>query len=98
MGYEWSKDLIHVPFGMVALEEGTMSTRKGRVVFLEDVLKQAVEKTKEIVYEILAEEMDATVRTRKEKLLRYILNNKAFRSGSSAAASPEVRFPRCMSR
>ena len=49
MGYEWSKDLIHVPFGMVALEEGTMSTRKGRVVFLEDVLKQAVEKTKEIV-------------------------------------------------
>ena len=49
MGYEWSKDLIHVPFGMVALEEGTMSTRKGRVVFLEDVFKQAVEKTKEIV-------------------------------------------------
>ena len=49
MGYEWSKDLNHVPFGMVALEEGTMSTRKGRVVFLEDVLKQAVEKTKEIV-------------------------------------------------
>ena len=49
MGYEGSKDLIHVPFGMVALEEGTMSTRKGRVVFLEDVLKQAVEKTKEIV-------------------------------------------------
>ena len=49
MGYEWSKDLIHVPFGMVSLEEGTMSTRKGRVVFLEDVLKQAVEKTKEIV-------------------------------------------------
>ncbi|WP_455543439.1 arginine--tRNA ligase [Intestinibacter sp.] len=49
MGFEWSKDLIHVPFGMVALEEGTMSTRKGRVVFLEDVLKQAVEKTKEIV-------------------------------------------------
>lgn len=49
MGFEWSKDLIHVPFGMVALEEGTMSTRKGRVVFLEDVLKQAVEKTKETV-------------------------------------------------
>ena len=39
--------LLDVPFGMVALEEGTMSTRKGRVVFLEDVLKQAIEKTKE---------------------------------------------------
>ena len=47
VGFEWAKDLIHVPFGMVALEEGTMSTRKGRVVFLEDVLKQAIEKTKE---------------------------------------------------
>ena len=47
MGFEWAKDLIHVPFGMVALEEGTMSTRKGRVVFLEDVLKQAIEKTRE---------------------------------------------------
>ena len=34
------------------------------------------EETKEIVYEILAEEMEETVRTRKEKLLRYILSNK----------------------
>ena len=49
MGFEWSKDLVHTPFGMVALEEGTMSTRKGRVVFLEDVLKQAIEKTRETV-------------------------------------------------
>lgn len=32
--------------------------------------------TKEIAYEILAEEMDKSVRERKEKLLRYILNNK----------------------
>lgn len=47
IGFEWAKDMVHVPFGMVALEEGTMSTRKGRVVFLEDVLKQAIEKTKE---------------------------------------------------
>ncbi len=47
VGFEWAKDMVHVPFGMVALEEGTMSTRKGRVVFLEDVLKQAIDKTKE---------------------------------------------------
>lgn len=49
MGYEWSKDLVHVEFGMVALEEGSLSTRKGNVVFLEDVLKQAVDQTKEII-------------------------------------------------
>ena len=51
MGYEWEKDCIHVPFGLVSLEEGTMSTRHGRVVFLEDVLNNAVEKTLEIMRE-----------------------------------------------
>ncbi|MGL5713641.1 MAG: arginine--tRNA ligase [Paraclostridium sp.] len=51
VGFEWAKDMVHVPFGMVALEEGTMSTRKGRVVFLEDVLKQAIEKTRETMLE-----------------------------------------------
>ncbi|MEG2787380.1 MAG: arginine--tRNA ligase [Romboutsia sp.] len=49
VGFEWAKDMVHVPFGMVALENGTMSTRKGRVVFLEDVLNQAIEKTKETI-------------------------------------------------
>lgn len=51
LGYDWVKDCIHVPFGMVSLEEGTMSTRSGRVVFLEDVLNKAVEKTREIISE-----------------------------------------------
>lgn len=49
MGHDWAKDCVHVPFGMISLEEGTMSTRKGRVVFLEDVLKRAVERTEEII-------------------------------------------------
>ncbi len=49
MGYDWAKDCVHIPFGMVSLEDGTLSTRKGRVVFLEDVLKKAVKKTKEII-------------------------------------------------
>jgi arginyl-tRNA synthetase len=51
LGYDWVKDCVHVPFGLVSLEEGTMSTRHGRVVFLEDVLNRAVEKTKEIIKE-----------------------------------------------
>ncbi|MEA4921992.1 MAG: arginine--tRNA ligase [Eubacteriaceae bacterium] len=51
MGYNWAKDCVHVPFGLVSLEDGTMSTRHGRVVFLEDVLNRAVEKTKEIIEE-----------------------------------------------
>ena len=51
MGYGYAKDCIHVPFGMVALEDGTLSTRKGNVVFLEDVLNNAIEKTKTIIEE-----------------------------------------------
>ena len=51
MGYEWSKDIVHVPFGLVSLEEGTMSTRAGRVVFLEDVLNRAIDETRDIIKE-----------------------------------------------
>lgn len=51
MGKEWAKDLVHVAYGMVSLEEGTMSTRKGNVVFLEDVIKKCIEKAYTIVDE-----------------------------------------------
>ncbi len=51
MGYDWANQCVHVPFGLVRLEEGTMSTRHGRVVFLEDVLNGAIEKTREIIEE-----------------------------------------------
>lgn len=51
MGYEWARDCVHVPFGLVSMEEGTMSTREGRVIFLEDVLNRAVDQTREIIKE-----------------------------------------------
>lgn len=51
MGYEWAKDLIHVSYGMVSLEDGAMSTRGGKLVKLVDVLDKAVEKTKNIIKE-----------------------------------------------
>lgn len=64
MGYDWAKNCVHVPFGLVSLEEGTMSTRQGRVVFLEDVLKAAVEKTREIIVEkgVNTDNMDETAK------------------------------------
>lgn len=49
MGHEWAKDCIHIPFGMVSLEDGTLSTRRGRVVYLEDVLNKAIENTRKII-------------------------------------------------
>ena len=51
MGKEWAKDLVHVAYGMVSLEEGAMSTRKGRVVYLEDVIARCVEKARDIIAE-----------------------------------------------
>ena len=51
MGKEWAKDLVHVAYGMVSLEEGTMSTRKGNVVFLEDVINRCIEKAYTIIDE-----------------------------------------------
>jgi len=51
MGYEWWDDNKHVAFGMVSLKDQTMSTRKGQVVFLEDVLNKAIDKTKSIIEE-----------------------------------------------
>lgn len=46
---DWAEDCVHVPFGMVSLPEGTMSTRRGNVVYLEDVLLTAIDKTKNII-------------------------------------------------
>ena len=50
-GEEWYKDLYHVAHGMVSLEEGSLSTRSGNVVYLDDVLNMAVSKSKEIIKE-----------------------------------------------
>ena len=51
MGYEWSKDLVHVPFGLVSLETGKLSTRQGNVVLMEDLLNQAISETTKIIEE-----------------------------------------------
>lgn len=62
MGYDWAKDLVHVPFGMVSMEGGAkLSTRNGNVIFLEDILKEAVEKTKMII-----EEKNASLQNKEE--------------------------------
>lgn len=51
MGKEWAKDLVHVAYGMVSLEDGAMSTRKGKVVWLEDVISKCVEKAYSVIDE-----------------------------------------------
>jgi arginyl-tRNA synthetase len=43
--------MLHTPFGMIKLPEGKMSTRKGNVIFLEDVLDEAVQRILAIIEE-----------------------------------------------
>ena len=51
MGYAWAKDCVHVAFGMISYEGETLSTRKGNVVYLEELLHQAMDKALEIIEE-----------------------------------------------
>ena len=43
LGREWSDDMVHVPFGLITLDGKKLSTRKGKIVLLEEVLKEAVD-------------------------------------------------------
>lgn len=42
MGYEWAKNIEHIPFGMILKNGKKMSTRKGKIVLLDEVLKEAI--------------------------------------------------------
>lgn len=46
---KYIKGLEHVSFGMVLLPTGKMSTREGNIVKLEELLKEAIERAKEII-------------------------------------------------
>ena len=51
MGYDWYKNCEHVSFGMVSYEGQTLSTREGRIVYLEDLLNTSIEKARAIIDE-----------------------------------------------
>ena len=42
MGYDWADEIHHVPFGLITQNGKKLSTRKGNVVFLDQVLQDAV--------------------------------------------------------
>jgi len=66
MGKDWAKDMVHVSYGMVSLESGSMSTRAGNVVLLEDVINKTIEKAYNVI-----EEKNPTLKD-KEKIARAV--------------------------
>ena len=52
MGYEWAKNCIHVDFGQILFGQGgKMSSRKGNVILLRDVLDEAVSRALKTIEE-----------------------------------------------
>ncbi|MFR1776792.1 MAG: arginine--tRNA ligase [Clostridia bacterium] len=46
---KYTNGLIHVPYGMVRLKTGRMSTREGTLIKLEDILNEAITRAKAII-------------------------------------------------
>jgi arginyl-tRNA synthetase len=51
MGLKWVSRCHHIPFGQIRFEDQSMSTRKGNIIFLEEVMDKAVELALKIIEE-----------------------------------------------
>jgi len=52
MGYDWAKDCMHIPYGLVMLQGGVkFSTRNDNAILMEDLLDEAARKTLELINE-----------------------------------------------
>lgn len=51
MGYDWSDDMIHIPFGLITKDGKKLSTRKGQIVLLEEVLNDAIQSAQDQIAE-----------------------------------------------
>ncbi len=49
MGYDWSKDLYHIPYGLVRMDGAKLSTRKGNALYAEDILKEAISRARKAI-------------------------------------------------
>lgn len=61
MGCEWAREMYHIPFGMMLKDGKKMSTRKGKVVLLEEVLAQAIADVAKVI-----EEKNPTLKNKEE--------------------------------
>lgn len=51
LGEGFAENLIHVEFGWIRFKDEAMSTRKGNIIFLDDVIDTAVDRVKKIMIE-----------------------------------------------
>lgn len=51
MGYEWSRDLVHVPYGKLSINGTKLASRTGNVILLRDLFADAIERVRAITLE-----------------------------------------------
>jgi len=49
MGYEYASDIEHISYGLISLDTGKMSTRMGSIIYLDELLDEAKNRTLEII-------------------------------------------------
>ncbi|MBI5217867.1 MAG: arginine--tRNA ligase [Bacteroidia bacterium] len=79
LGYNWSKDLYHLSYGMVELPEGRMKSREGAVVDADDLIDEMILTAREISKElgkldgVTAEEAEKTYKMIALGALKYFI-------------------------
>ncbi len=86
MGYPWTPQCEHVMFGHMSFGEESMSTRKGHVVFFEDVLNRATEIAQKVVEEKNPDLED------KEKVARDVALGAILFADLSSKRIKDVKF------
>lgn len=86
LGFEWASDCEHVPFGLISFNDAKMSTRKGNVLYLNDVLDEAFERVREKVAESAPHLLE------KEDVLRQVATGAVVFADLSSKRMKDVTF------
>jgi len=82
---KYIKGLEHVPFGMVLLKTGKMSTREGNIVKLEDILSESILRAKSII-----EEKNPNLENKEEVAKKVGIGAVIFNDLSSSRIKDEI--------
>lgn len=82
---KYLKGLIHVPFGMVQLPTGKMSTREGNIIKLEELLNEAIERAEKII-----EEKNPELEDKKETAKKVGVGAVIFNDLSNSRVKDEI--------
>ena len=82
---KYTDGLQHIPFGMVLLPTGKMSTREGKVIKLEDLLNEAIQRAK-----IIIEEKNPSLENKEEIAKKVGIGAVIFNDLSNSRVKDEI--------